>query len=151
MYILVSSTNDIVKYPYSLQELKHDNQNISFPKTLDDTILNSFNVYMVKATQPPIVSRNERLQEETPELVDGEWTQVWSKITLTEEEYSEKLLELSFSVREQRNEMLRETDWWELPSQQPISSVREQYRQALRDITSQEDFPFSVTWPTKPE
>ena len=25
------------------------------------------------------------------------------------------------------------------------------YRQALRDVTSQEGFPNTVTWPTKPE
>jgi hypothetical protein len=31
-----------------------------------------------------------------------------------------------------------------------MSAAMTTYRQALRDITDQEGFPYSVTWPTKP-
>jgi hypothetical protein len=32
-----------------------------------------------------------------------------------------------------------------------MTTAMAEYRQALRDITSQEGFPYDVTWPTKPE
>lgn len=54
-------------------------------------------------------------------------------------------------LREVRNEKLAETDFWELPSQQPMSEERSSYRQALRDITNTYTSLTDVVWPTKPE
>lgn len=56
---------------------------------------------------------------------------------------------LANNIREQRNELLAETDWWVLPDR---TATQEQldYRQALRDITTQEGFPETVVFPTKP-
>ena len=56
-------------------------------------------------------------------------------------------------IREERNGLLAETDKY-MTLDYPISEedrvlVRE-YRQALRDITKQEEFPTSVVWPEKP-
>ena len=55
-------------------------------------------------------------------------------------------------LRYERNLLLAETDWWELPTHAPMSSERTTYRQSLRDITktykSMDDAGFS--WPTKP-
>ena len=53
------------------------------------------------------------------------------------------------SVREKRNALLAETDYWCLNDH---ATTQEQldYRQALRDIPQQSGFP-NVTWPTKPE
>ncbi len=52
-------------------------------------------------------------------------------------------------VRETRNKLLAETDWW-ASSDLTITQEQIAYRQALRDITIQDGFPFNVTWPTKP-
>lgn len=51
--------------------------------------------------------------------------------------------------RSTRDALLAETDWWVLPDR---TATQEQldYRQALRDITAQDGFPESVTWPVKP-
>jgi len=63
-----------------------------------------------------------------------------------------KWSDISWSViREKRNALLEETDWWELPSQQPISDARSIYRQALRDITTNYSSADEVLWPEKPE
>ncbi len=43
-----------------------------------------------------------------------------------------------------------ETDWM-ASSDVTMSSDMTTYRQALRDVPAQGGFPFSVTWPTKPE
>jgi len=53
-------------------------------------------------------------------------------------------------VRNIRDTLIAQTDWWELPSQAPMSQEREAYRQALRDITLQDGFPQNVVWPVKP-
>ena len=56
---------------------------------------------------------------------------------------------LSESVRSERNILLSETDYLAL-TDNTLSSTMSEYRQALRDITSQSGFPTNVTWPTKP-
>lgn len=56
-------------------------------------------------------------------------------------------------VRRQRNQLLADTDYTQLPDV-PISTALRgafaTYRQALRDVPSQPSFPASVTWPTRP-
>lgn len=69
------------------------------------------------------------------------------------------LAEVEASVRATRNDKLAVTDWVtskavEQDAQDglgvkiPLAWLN--YRQALRDITKQEGFPYSVTWPTEP-
>jgi len=55
-------------------------------------------------------------------------------------------------VREQRDSLLDESDYSVLPDS-PVKNVDEwkAYRQALRDIPQQKDFPASVEWPDLPE
>jgi hypothetical protein len=58
------------------------------------------------------------------------------------------------SVRYDPDRLLTNTDWIVIKSYERgenIPAEWETYRQALRDITSQAGFPYSVTWPTKPE
>jgi hypothetical protein len=52
-------------------------------------------------------------------------------------------------VRNQRDRLLSDTDWMAL-SDNTMSPAWATYREALRDITAQEGFPYSVSWPTKP-
>jgi len=52
-------------------------------------------------------------------------------------------------VRRERNQLLRESDWVS-GSDITMSDAWKTYRQALRDIPSQEGFPNDVTWPTSP-
>jgi len=56
-------------------------------------------------------------------------------------------------VRLERDRLLTETDWVitmhkELGTN--IPAAWKTYRQALRDITTQEGFPNDITWPEKP-
>lgn len=64
------------------------------------------------------------------------------------------LEEMCIRVRSKRNVLLQETDWIVIKSYergQNIPAEWELYRQALRDITTQAGFPYSVVWPIKPE
>lgn len=58
--------------------------------------------------------------------------------------------EAAAKVRNERNKLIADTDWMAL-SDNTMTPEWASYRQALRDITAQEGFPYSVIWPTKPE
>jgi len=62
----------------------------------------------------------------------------------TEQPFSEE------EIRQERNRLLADTDWMAL-SDNTMTPEWASYRQALRDITAQTGFPYSVNWPTKPE
>lgn len=57
-------------------------------------------------------------------------------------------------VRKDRNYLLSECDWTQV-SDAPLTAEQKQawleYRQALRNITLSEDFPFTIQWPSKPQ
>lgn len=56
------------------------------------------------------------------------------------------------SIKSQRNLLLQQSDWTQLPDV-PIDSKQAwaAYRQQLRDVTSQSGYPFNVIWPTPPQ
>jgi len=56
---------------------------------------------------------------------------------------------LASELRNQRDRLLSDTDWMAL-SDNTMTPAWASYRQALRDITGQAGFPYSVNWPTKP-
>ena len=56
---------------------------------------------------------------------------------------------LAVEVRAERNARLAKSDW-RASQDVTMSNEWRTYRQALRDITKQEGFPYSVTWPTEP-
>jgi hypothetical protein len=49
-------------------------------------------------------------------------------------------------MNNQRNQMLKDTDWTQVADSPVDKATWALYRQALRDITQQPD-PFSITWP----
>ena len=52
-------------------------------------------------------------------------------------------------IRAERDRRLKETDIWALPDR-TMTQAQIDYRQALRDITTQSDTS-NIIWPTKPE
>ena len=59
---------------------------------------------------------------------------------------------LMMRLREKRNSLLAETDWWGA-SDNTMTDAQKKYRQDLRDLTTGLDTVEkvnSVTWPTKP-
>ena len=66
----------------------------------------------------------------------------------------QKLNELATTIRSKRNLLLAETDYLLMPdypiSEEYLKKVKE-YRQELRDITKQENFPTDVVFPDLPK
>ncbi len=58
--------------------------------------------------------------------------------------------EQATNVRNSRTEMLKDCDWTQLADSTADKTAWATYRQALRDVTTQTGFPWTVTWPTQP-
>ena len=68
-----------------------------------------------------------------------------------EAEYkARKDAEQAANVRRSRTEMLKDCDWTQIADSTADKAVWATYRQALRDITAQSGFPWTITWPESP-
>lgn len=55
-------------------------------------------------------------------------------------------------VRTERDTKLATTDWTQVADvSQSVKDSYAPYRQALRDITAQSGFPWTITWPVEPQ
>lgn len=89
---LKAVNNIIVQYPYYLSELPVEYPNTSFPVNMTPEFLVAYNIYPVQTTpQPPYNALTQKVEEGTPELIDGVWVQQWVVVELTPEEQAEAL------------------------------------------------------------
>lgn len=105
-------------------------------------------------------------QRQGVEQIDGKWytkyilgpvfiDQVVDGVTTTaaeqEAEYKAmKDAEQAKSVRQSRDAKLAECDWTQVVDSPVNKAVWATYRQALRDLTAQSGFPWTIEWPTQP-
>ena len=68
-----------------------------------------------------------------------------------EAEYkARKDAEQAANVRNSRTQMLKDSDWTQIADSTADKTAWATYRQALRDITAQSGFPWTITWPDAP-
>ena len=92
----------------------------------------------------------QRLEERDWELGVDKWIE-WDIISLTPEEQADFAAGVAEDMRGHRNWLLVQTDHIYAPDCQiEDKGPWEAYRQALRDVPQQPDFPKSVTWPDQP-
>ena len=136
---------------YTLGQLRRDNPQTSFPKVIPDSLLADYNVYpctIVDVDVDPLV--------QTKTYGDYTQTSYENPLLNTVNTWSVQMVASNLpqqkaerNIRERRNSLLAQTDYLAL-SDNTLSTEMATYRQALRDITNQEGFPYSVTWPSKP-
>ena len=151
MYVKVEG-GVVEAFPYEQRELKRDNPNTSFPRSMSDAQLAEYGLYPVSPREipQPFDPLTQNAEVINPVLEAGVWVQTWSITAASSSEIEQRTADLIQNLKGQRDQYLSETDWMAL-SDNILTSEWASYRQALRDITSQGGFPFSVTWPTKPE
>ncbi len=142
----------VKQYPYSIEQLKKANPATSFPKNPSDTLLASFGVERVFFSTQPSLTDTQVLEEGSPvfNTVDQRWIQVWTVRDMTPEEISSREEGQASSVRGQRDSLLVQSDWTQVADAPVNKAAWAAYRQALRDISTQPDFPWTVTWPEQP-
>ena len=73
------------------------------------------------------------------------------KTEIEKAEYQVKLSNIkSIELRDKRNQLLKDSDWTQVADAPVDKTAWATYRQALRDITYQEGFPFNVIFPNPP-
>jgi hypothetical protein len=135
---------DGVEFPYSINKLKKENPTKSFAAVLSEEELLQYGVAVVRPVAEPSFDMLTQTCSTTVELIDEEWVQVW-----TVENLNQAVAEQN--VRDRRNQLLSDSDWTQgkdVPEN--ISTAWTTYRQALRDISTQEGFPYNVIWPSQP-
>jgi hypothetical protein len=158
MYALIEN-GAVVQYPYSYVNLKQDNPNTSFPNEINNQSLESFGVYVVYNTTPPVITNDQYLQEGTPvyNAENQRWEQVWVVVDMTPEQIAERDESDRQANKAQAESLLSATDWTELgdvdnPDNPPWLTNKAEfttYRAALRQIAVYP--PITVeSWPVKP-
>ena len=92
-----------------------------------------------------------------PVFIDRPATETEPAQTALEQETAYKAMkdaEQAKSVRQSRDDKLKETDWIVIKNLElnaNIPGAWEVYRQALRDVPTQAGFPWTITWPVEPQ
>ena len=152
----------------SQDQVRSDNKNMSLPKVWTANVCDALGVDPVLAAPAPepsaaykSVVRNGAVQD-----AKGNWVQAWVEREMfteyTDEEGNVQTVAAQKTAydtantairaaaeRDKRNELLKETDHYGL-SDVTMSSEMTTYRQALRDVPQQTDFPSTISWPEKP-
>ena len=98
-------------------------------------------------------------QQDGVEQLEGKWYTkyilgpVFTGDTAAADEAAYKAMkdaEQAANVRRSRTEMLKDSDWTQIADSTADKAVWATYRQALRDITTQSGFPWTITWPESP-
>ena len=142
MYAKINGTN-IIAFPYGRRELQQENPNRSLPSDLS-VVASELGLVWVEPTPPPAFdSATQRARHVIPQLGSNGYEEAWEMVSLP-------LDQAESNIRSLRNKRLTETDWTQTLDSPVDRDGWAQYRQALRDIPSQEGFPYNVSWPVKP-
>jgi hypothetical protein len=113
----------------------------SLTKDWVDTRLNPENSQILNEAQPE------------PWLGERAWRQTEKGFALTEwgqTLMAERDVAQGTKVRAERNAKLSASDWTQVADAPVDKAAWAAYRQALRDITAQEGFPWTIDWPVQP-
>ncbi len=133
-----------------LRRWARDNGGPSWDRTTDEVleVLGADVVFEGPQAQP---TRYQIAFRDGVEQVDGRWFTKYSVADLDDEAKAAKDAEQAKAMREQRNQKLKDTDWTQVADAPGDKAAWAIHRQALRDITSQAGFPWTVNWPAQPE
>jgi hypothetical protein len=123
--------------------------NTSFPKTWSPELVEELGLDVVFESPTPTTTVYQTAFKDGVEQVAGKWVWKWSISEMDDDAKAAKDAEVAKNVRTTRDAKLAETDWTAL-SDVTMSPEMAAYRQALRDVPSQESFPHNVIWPEKP-
>lgn len=165
MEIRIRDTGNVV----TEQEFRAMFPNTGFPVPLTEAIVNDFGGDVVfEGPQATGGDHYQYSQYAGVEQINGKWFTKYilgpvftdttaedgTVTTAAENEAAYKAMkdaEQAKAVRQQRGEKLKETDWTQVADAPVDKALWAAYRQALRDVTTQEGFPWDVQWPEMPQ
>ena len=150
-------------------EIRKMHPNISLPKVWGVNVHQALSIDPVTPTEKPAPSGDFKVVVRNGVDMDSksQWVWAWTEREMfteyTDDEGNTVTVQaqkdakiaadnaaLAASERTKRDDLLKATDHYGL-SDVTMSEAMTTYRQALRDVPQQTDFPGTITWPTKPE
>ena len=151
MYLIKIVDGAPVDNPVTVENFRLLNPSVGFPAYLTTEDVEPYGFGLYNHTTVPTPGRYQKVEEVTPvQNSENIWEQTFALVDMTAEERSEADSEKALIVRAERDYKLSTSDWTQLPDSPADASVWTSYRQALRDVSGQETFPWDVTWPTQP-
>jgi hypothetical protein len=117
---------------------------------ITEEAVNRFESDILLEGPQPTPARYQFVVADGVEEIDGKW---YTKYILSDmDQQAKDILDATQAkaVRQERTEILRESDWTQLADSSADKTTWATYRQALRNVPSQEGFPWTITWPTQP-
>lgn len=134
------------------QSLPYAHGNISGFDNLPEEMLNSHGWYRFVESSMPEFDQRTQFVEERMVLEGMVAKRAYFVRQKPAEQVAAEKAQMWAGMRAKRNRMLAESDWTQM-ADSPLSAQMKadwaDYRQALRDVTSQED-PFALVWPSAP-
>lgn len=164
MEIRIKQTGEVV----SEQTFRAMHPNTSMPQQLTEELINNFGGDVVfEGPQASGGTVYQYSQRQGVEQINGKWytkyvlgpvftdTTAEDGIVTTAAEHEAaykamKDAEQAKAVRTQRGEKLKDSDWTQVADAPVDQAAWATYRQALRDISTQEGFPWTINWPEQP-
>ena len=129
-------------------EFRTAHPNTSFPPVLTVEILNDFGADPVLQGPQAQPTRYQVSYSDGVEEINGQWFTKYSVADMDEEAKKSVDDRQADSVRTERNKKLADSDWTQGKDiADELSTKYAVYRQALRDVPSQDGFPWGVVWP----
>ena len=144
------NNGQVERYPYTIGQLRKDHRNVSFPKVMSDEVLAQFNMVKVAPTERPADDHTKNFTV-TAAQVNGAWVEKWVSTSATQDEITERTSNKAAQVRAERDALLAATDYTQLADAPGDATAWATYREALRNLPTRSGFPWTMTWPTKPE
>lgn len=102
----------VAEYPYSLITFREANPNVSLPYDATEAQLNEQNIYTVYPTNPPTYHPiTQNLNEVTPTIQAGLWTQTWAVTPATPQEIEYRTANAKAENANYGKQLLLNTDW----------------------------------------
>lgn len=124
--------------------------NITLPTAIGNTSigvgatgLEAFGLYPILGDEPAYDPARQRLSGPQYQFDGSQVNRVFAVEQIPDSERAGQ-------VRAERNEKLKASDWTQVLDAPVQQQAWQTYRQALRDITAQPGFPWTITWPTEP-
>ena len=161
MFVKLDQNGTPTEWPVTRARIKHENPSVGFPLDMSGVNVRDYGFAPYKLSDPAEYDAQwQEAQEITPVEVDGVFVQQWQIVEkYTPEEKAEMIVQqeaaqlevAKATVRSQRNNLLSDSDWTQVADAPVDQTAWATYRQELRDINSQTEFPYDITWPVKPE
>jgi hypothetical protein len=156
----IQSTGEHIFTEFGLREYFKDRAKLPKPLTVEWLAANGVDP-VFEGPQATGGTVYQYSQADGLEQIDGKWYTKYilgpvftdGETTAAEQEAAYKAMkdaEQAQSVRNSRTQMLKDSDWTQIADSTADKPAWAAYRQALRDITAQAGFPWTIDWPVVP-